>query len=115
MLHCNISEVFDKVYKENNDYVLVECDRYDLVYGLSVSGNCVEIVRMIPRNGYVLFEVSGSFAKKLSAAHMFLAKNPKDAKKQYENLYGWKASSYRAIPPSDEAKSILEDINRMPL
>lgn len=108
------SEVYDMVVNKGYERVVVPHIRYDVVYG-EIHSKIVSIVKVVPHQGYELFKVGGTYHNRIPLIYnYFLSHTKKDAKQQYERLYGWKATECHDVSRS-EARRILTDPNRAPL
>ena len=110
-----MSDVYDCLIDSGEPLVKDKREKCDLVYK-NMGNNMVSLLRCIPHEGQLLYEVSGTLHKsKPNTTQRFLAESEREAKERYLYLYGWKATSCRYIPPGDEAESILSDPSKMPL
>ena len=88
--------------------------RADYVY--KVSENSAELAECKPHNGQKLFYLEGSYDRqgRLNGKRYFLAESAKDAKGQYEYLYGWDADEVRMVVDEREADQVLHNKYKMP-
>lgn len=113
--YVKTSEVYEHIVIQGMPLVKVKSKRCDLVYG-STGDNIVTLLRCIPHERQLLYEVGGTYAKtKPNTYRNFLAESAKEAKERYKQLFGWNATACRYIEPGDEAEIILTDPLRMPL
>ena len=113
--YVEVSDIFDKIINEGIPLVKVKGTRYDLVYA-RCKYNGVSVVRCIPKDNNLLFEVGGTYVKSKPLTYRcFLAGSAKEAKERYKSLYGWNATKCRCIPPGIEAEDILTNPLKMPL
>ena len=107
---------------DNAEFITVKGFRADYVYrtvcdpyGMLLKQ---ELYECIPHEGYYLFDVAGFYLgmkTKPFVRKYFLAENKKDAKQQYENLYGWKAQSCEKIIDPKTIDVVLHNNLLMPL
>lgn len=110
------------VNEENTDTYLdsVEGYRADYIYrstykeGVLVSKQLTEC---IPHEGIMLFDVAGYYLglKTQSFVRKYiLAESVKDAKKQYKNLFGWKAKCCEKVTDPKERYEVLHNHHVIP-
>ena len=97
------------------DTVTVTKERCDIVYALTQTRS-VKAARCVPHKGYNLYDVAGigiSNDKRLVHKYL-LAKNQREAKRQYNNIYCWKAT-FCELVPEEKIEQILTDNHKFPM
>lgn len=101
--------------KEIGDTVTVTTGCCDIVY-TKTRNQCIEATRCIPHKGCKLYDVAGiSISNDKKLVHEYvLAKNQKEAKRQYNDIYCWKAT-FCGLVPEERIEQILTDNLKFPM
>lgn len=111
------------VKEENTDIYLDSVEegyRANYIYRSTYKDGLLVIKQLtecIPHEGMILFDVTGYYLGLKTQPFVrkyILAENAKDAKKQYENLFGWKARYCEKVTSPKEKREVLRDIHRIP-
>lgn len=77
----------------------------------------IHLAEFIPADGMKIYEVAGHYVglKSQRLIHKYIcAKCPKDAKKQYKEIYGWRAVQCAEVTDAETLHKVCTDYNLIP-